>query len=110
MNFIKRFFRWFSLGFTTINSVTPVTYPRPLITLNPILIRGGYGLDYSASTGCPDCGSQLFLRGPSGGMSMNIKCANDTCGSKFCYCPPFTPERIYNDDKYYYGICKLEDL
>ncbi len=36
---------------------------------------------------CPDCGEGKFLPGPRGGLSMNIKCANPTCGSEFNVCP-----------------------
>ena len=48
---------------------------------------------------CPDCKNGLFNRGPEGGGSMNIRCAE--CGSKFCFCGPFTPLRIDNDDRFY---------
>lgn len=48
---------------------------------------------------CPDCGGQQFIEGPHGGASVNIKCAK--CGSKFWYAPPFTPQRIDNDDRFY---------
>ena len=41
---------------------------------------------------CPDCHEKIFLKGPEGGMSVNIKCAG--CGSKFNICPPFFAERI----------------
>lgn len=36
---------------------------------------------------CPDCGGEKFLKGPGAGLSMNIKCANPACGSKFNVCP-----------------------
>jgi len=48
---------------------------------------------------CPDCQGKLFNSGPEGGMSMNIRCAE--CGSKFCFCGPFTPQRIDNPDCVY---------
>lgn len=32
---------------------------------------------------CPDCNGKGFLEGPSGGININIMCANDECGSKF---------------------------
>lgn len=32
---------------------------------------------------CPDCGGKEFYSGPTGGISENIKCANEKCGSKF---------------------------
>lgn len=32
---------------------------------------------------CPDCKGHDFLRGPRGGLSTNIKCANIKCGSRF---------------------------
>ena len=37
---------------------------------------------------CPDCGGLDFFMGPQGGMSRNIKCANEHCGSEF-NCAPF---------------------
>jgi hypothetical protein len=37
---------------------------------------------------CPDCGGEGFLKGPEGGMSSNIMCANPECGSRFNVCPP----------------------
>jgi hypothetical protein len=48
---------------------------------------------------CPDCSGEIFNLGPCAGLSMNIKCAG--CGSKFCFGPPFTPERINNSDSLY---------
>lgn len=42
---------------------------------------------------CPDCGSEKFYEGPSGGMSINIKCAG--CGSWFNDMGPFGIERIH---------------
>lgn len=48
---------------------------------------------------CPDCGCKYFYDGPHGGRSRNIKCVG--CGRKFCYCPPFEPLYIDNDDKFY---------
>ena len=35
---------------------------------------------------CPDCYGKHFLKGPEGGLTVNIKCAG--CGQKFNYCPP----------------------
>ena len=33
---------------------------------------------------CPDClGSDGFFEGPHGGVSVNFKCANPKCGSRF---------------------------
>jgi len=43
---------------------------------------------------CPDCKGTSFLKGPEGGLSINIKCANLDCGSKFNVCPPWFIERI----------------
>lgn len=42
--------------------------------------------------GCPDCGGDRFLEGPSGGMCVNLKCAN--CGSKFNFAPSLGAHRI----------------
>lgn len=51
---------------------------------------------------CPDCGGSLFQPGPEGRVSIDIRCKE--CGSKFCYCPPFPPQRIINDDGLYSQI------
>lgn len=53
----------------------------------------------TAHSQCPDCQSKLWNSGPCGRMAMNIRCAN--CGAKFCFCGPFTPDRINNDDQLY---------
>ena len=34
---------------------------------------------------CPDCGAHAFLKGPRGGMSMNVKCGR--CGAAFNVIP-----------------------
>jgi hypothetical protein len=49
-----------------------------------------------ASGECPDCDSREgFFEGPSGGMSTNIKCANEACGSRFNVTPIVgTAERL----------------
>lgn len=49
---------------------------------------------------CPDCGSEHFNRGPTGGLSFNVRCAD--CGAKFCFSPPFAPARINNPDFVYH--------
>lgn len=41
---------------------------------------------------CPDCKGDSFLKGPEGGCSVNIECAE--CGSRFNVCPPHFFERI----------------
>jgi len=48
---------------------------------------------------CPNCGCDAFNKGPSGGMSLNIRCSG--CGTKYWFAPPFTPEIIDNDDRSY---------
>ena len=111
MNVFTRFFNWI-LEAVPFNTKPPVPEgPRTLGDLNPKVKdgSGGWEWDFSKSRGCPDCGSHLFHSGPSGGAAMNIKCAG--CGSKFWFGPPFTPQRIHNDDAFYYGSPKkLEDL
>ena len=42
---------------------------------------------------CPDCGSESFMEGPSGGMSQNVKCAG--CGHWFNWALPVFIERIH---------------
>ena len=42
---------------------------------------------------CPDCGSDKWYEGPSGGMCTNYTCANPDCGSKFNI-SPFSAQRI----------------
>jgi hypothetical protein len=44
---------------------------------------------------CPDCGSTVFLEGPRGGLSVNIRC--NFCGSEFGFQYPFASERIYRN-------------
>jgi len=51
------------------------------------------------TSACPDCGSTLFHPGPRGGMAHNIMCAG--CGSMFWFSPPFTPERINSEKRYF---------
>lgn len=41
---------------------------------------------------CPDCGSEKFYGGPSGGMAQNVKCAG--CGHYFNFALPVFVERI----------------
>lgn len=48
---------------------------------------------------CPLCGCKEFHPGPRGGAARNIMCAQ--CGTKYCYCPPFTPGIIWNEDSVY---------
>ena len=42
---------------------------------------------------CPDCGSENFKEGPSGGMSTNVKCGG--CGHYFNWALPVMIERIH---------------
>lgn len=42
---------------------------------------------------CPDCGSDQFREGPSGGMSQNVRCAG--CGHHFNWALPVAIERIH---------------
>jgi DNA-directed RNA polymerase subunit RPC12/RpoP len=49
-------------------------------------------LEYNA---CPDCGSQNFKEGPSGGMATNVKCAG--CGHWFNLALPLFIQRINID-------------
>ena len=44
---------------------------------------------------CPDCGSEIFREGPSGGMSTNIRCVG--CGHHFNMALPISIERIHVD-------------
>ena len=41
---------------------------------------------------CPDCGSNDWLEGPCGGLSINVKCRK--CGGKFNDMGPFGIEKI----------------
>jgi hypothetical protein len=43
---------------------------------------------------CPDCGRAPLLEGPSGGLSVNVYCGNDECGSRFNDMGAFGWERI----------------
>ncbi len=58
---------------------------------------------------CPDCQGVMFNPGPTGGMSINIRCAG--CGSKFCFMGAFTPDRIDNPDSVYNSkVGTLEEI
>lgn len=56
---------------------------------------------------CPDCGAGDFQLGPRGGLAINVRCAG--CGAKFWFCPPFTPQRIDNEDALYGQVVWLPD-
>jgi ribosomal protein S27E len=43
---------------------------------------------------CPDCEHEGFLEGPHGCLSINFKCANPACGSRFNHMGPFGIDRI----------------
>lgn len=45
---------------------------------------------------CPDCGHEKFIKGPSGGRSVNFKCGE--CGAKFNSLGPFGVERIGGEE------------
>jgi hypothetical protein len=49
---------------------------------------------------CPDCEVGYLLQGPCGGASMNVKCDNLDCGSKFNICLPFMGERLSDPSPY----------
>jgi hypothetical protein len=42
---------------------------------------------------CPDCGGPLY-DGPCGGLSINMYCGNQKCGSRFNEMGPFGSDRI----------------
>jgi len=49
---------------------------------------------------CPDCGSEKFSEGPSGGMSTNVQCGG--CGHWFNMALPIAIDRIHiSDGKFY---------
>ena len=43
--------------------------------------------DQLSQKGCPDCGCSDFNEGPSAGLSVNIRCANEECHSEFNIMP-----------------------
>jgi hypothetical protein len=43
---------------------------------------------------CPDCNGRGFILGPRGGVSINIKCANLDCRSRFNVASPGWSHRI----------------
>ncbi len=49
---------------------------------------------------CPDCGSESFHEGPSGGMATNVKCAG--CGHWFNLGLPLFIQRIHISDGRFY--------
>lgn len=46
---------------------------------------------------CSFCGSPDFYEGPSGAGSVNIYCAKDTCGAKFCYHGGIFPAQLIQE-------------
>lgn len=52
------------------------------------------GRGLSNEPNCPDCQEGNFMEGPSGGMSTNLLCSNQHCGTKVNYSGPFGFERI----------------
>ena len=50
--------------------------------------------------GCPDCGSEAFYEGPSGGMATNVKCQG--CGHWFNMGLPMFIQRIHISDGRFY--------
>ena len=49
---------------------------------------------------CPDCGSENFMEGPSGGMATNVKCRG--CGHWFNLGLPLFIQRIHISDGRFY--------
>ena len=45
---------------------------------------------------CPDCGSDRFMEGPSGGAAVNVKCSG--CGHWFNFGLPLFIQRIHVKD------------
>jgi len=50
------------------------TKPCEKIIMNDDKLKDAF-LEYNC---CPDCGSETFMEGPSGGMSTNVKCGGCT--------------------------------
>jgi len=54
-----------------------------LFGMKSVAKRVDIGDDFTTWFGfCPDCGGTEWFEGPSGGACVNIKCANDACGTK----------------------------
>ncbi len=49
------------------------------------IVMGDKKLSALVDGRCPDCDGIEFLRGPEGGLCINIKCAS--CGACFNFCP-----------------------
>ena len=62
-------FRWRWLQRKKTRSPSPPTKPKP------------EGKPVERFTGCTFCGSTSYYEGPTGGVAMNIKCAD--CGARF---------------------------
>ena len=43
--------------------------------------------DQLKNKGCPDCGCRDFDQGPEAGLSVNIRCSNQTCHSEYNIAP-----------------------
>lgn len=95
----EKFGRW-------LNSIVEMVQRKPYIHSQSPL--GNWLNILNEDEKCPDCFSKMFLRGPEGGASMNIKCFG--CEHCFNYSPPFTPERISDSGCYYGKPTLLKDL
>lgn len=57
-----------------------------------MITRESDSLTSLLSGSCPNCGSEKFFEGPSGGAADNIRCVG--CGNCFWIGWPFEPRRI----------------
>lgn len=71
---LKSIWRWFFGG-----DNSPSTPVKDQPTNNRMVI----GTEFSDWNGvCPDCGGVGWYEGPSGGLCVNVTCANEACGTK----------------------------
>lgn len=80
-------------GRPEVAKATETTYTLP---------TGRYtSAQHTVATGCPKCGNSEFFPGPTGGMSVNIKCTK--CGTKWCWDSifGFQDKPIDNSDELY---------
>lgn len=42
-----------------------------------------FEVQYFEELRCPDCGEQKLMKGPEGGLSINVYCGNEDCRSMF---------------------------
>ena len=83
--------RWLFGGGTTARTPAPMCESRS--SLKGEKLTESETKQFAALK-CPDCGEAQLMKGPEGGLCINVYCDNETCGSRFNVMGVFGIERI----------------